>query len=166
MAPTELSSSVYEQEMLALRHCLHKWRHHLDMQTFTVFSNNRALSFLKTNTNLSKRQLHCLETFMGYKFDIHYVPRERSHAADAFSKQPPDEPSNPEAHLELAHILKVQARDQIENEARQNYKNDEFYQGLIKQIRTGTADERYEMTNQGIYRKYDNGEPRLCIPTS
>lgn len=103
---------------------------------------------------------------MGYKFDIHYVPRERNHAADAFSKQPPDEPSNPEAHLELAHILKVQARDQIENEARQNYKNDEFYQGLIKQIRTGTADERYEMTNQGIYRRNDNGEPRLCIPTS
>lgn len=51
MTFAQLNYSIHEQEMLALKHCLlHKRRHHLDMQTFTIFMDNRALSSLKTNT--------------------------------------------------------------------------------------------------------------------
>ena len=116
----EKNYSIYELKMLSLKHCLGKWRHHLDMQTFTVFTDNCALSSLHTNTNLSKRQIHWLETFLCYKFDIRHIPRKRNNAADALSKRPPSAPSNPEASRELNLIYKIQLGEDMGQEARKH----------------------------------------------
>ncbi|KAL1929227.1 hypothetical protein VTP01DRAFT_2286 [Rhizomucor pusillus] len=63
MTFAQLNYSIHEQEMLALKHCLlHKRRHHLDMQTFTIFMDNRALSSLKTNTYQGYEAAHAAGT--------------------------------------------------------------------------------------------------------
>ena len=61
LTSTEQNYPVHEQELLALKHCIEKWRHYLDAMPFTVYTDNQALETFKTNTNLSKRQIQWLE---------------------------------------------------------------------------------------------------------
>ena len=55
---------------------------------FTVYTDNRSLDTLKTNKNLSKRQIRWLRLFQSYQFDIFHIPRTKNTAADALSKIP------------------------------------------------------------------------------
>jgi hypothetical protein len=55
MSSSELNYPVHEQELLAFVHCLKKWRHYLDVQPFTIYTDNRSLQTLQMNMNLLKR---------------------------------------------------------------------------------------------------------------
>jgi RNase H-like domain found in reverse transcriptase/Reverse transcriptase (RNA-dependent DNA polymerase) len=77
---------VHEQELLALKHCLDKWRHYLDAQPFTVYTDNQSLQTIQTHKNLLKWQIRWLEQLQLFQFDIFHIPRERNTGADALSK--------------------------------------------------------------------------------
>ena len=165
MTPAELNYSVYEQEMLALKHCLGKWRHHLDMKRFTVFTDNRALSSLKTNTNLNKRQIHWLELFMNFTYDVHYIPRDKNHGADALSKRPPNIPSHPEASKELQTIHRLHKLGSIEEQVKDKYDKDEFTKDLWDKLSCGIDVTNYILKDQLIYKCQEGKEHhQLVIP--
>ena len=164
LTPVEKNYAIYDLELLALKYCLHKWRHHLDMQTFTVFTDNRALSNLRTSSNLSKRQIRWLETFISYKFDVHHLPREHNHAADALSKRPPSQVSHPQASRELHLVHRVQLGDDMGAEAKGHYGDDEWTEKLLAQLRVGLDVEPYSLVDQVIYRQVEGKDRQLCIP--
>ena len=86
MSKAEQNYPVHEQELLALKHCLDKWRHYLDTMPFTVYTDNRLLETIRTNRNLSKRQIRWLERFQSFQFSVHHLPRVENGGADALSK--------------------------------------------------------------------------------
>ena len=165
LTTAETRFTVYELEMLSLKHCLTKWRHLLDMQKFTIFTDNRALSSLMTNTNLNKRQIHWLELFMTFSWDIHHIPRERNHGADALSKRPPTEPSNPDMQKELQTVLRVQQDDSRRQDAISHYEKDDFTKNLKDRIRSGLEVQHFEIgEDKALYRQLPDRDKQLVIP--
>jgi transposase InsO family protein len=169
---SELNYGVHEQELLAFVHCLKKWRHYLDAQPFTVYTDNRSLETLKTNTNLSKRQIRWLELFQSYQFDIHHIPREKNTAADALSKKPfttpiPTFSNNVTTSSELAMIYRIQAGEDLKEDIRKNYRNDIYFSEIYDNASNNANTYRnYEIDNDGLLMTIgpNDDTSRICIP--
>jgi len=156
-----LNYTVHEQELLAFVHCLKKWRHYLDAQPFTVYTDNRSLETLKTNTNLSKRQIRWLELFQSYQFDIHHIPRLQNVAADALSKKPYNitAPTTLRASTssELTTMYLFHAGEELKDDIRKNYKHDEIFSKIWDDLQNNK--------NSNDHRHYRIDDENLLIYT-
>src|SRR5262249_19544886 len=152
---------VHEQELLAFVYCLKKWRHYLDNQCFTVYTDNRSLETLQTNRNLSKRQIRWLELFQSYIFKIHHIPREKNQAADALSKRPflkDIVADGGPTELTIATTTLLQIEHELHKEITQAYKKDEFWKSIVT-----NPNSKEFVLKEGLL--YTNSEPpRLCVP--
>jgi hypothetical protein len=90
MSGAETRYPVHEQEMLALVRALLCWRHFLIGSQFTVFTDNRALTFMKTAgpEQLSARQARWLEHLLQFDFCVKHIAGTANTAADAISRLP------------------------------------------------------------------------------
>jgi hypothetical protein len=77
---------VHELETYAFVHCLKRWRHYLDAQRFFVYTDNRSLETILTNTNPSHRLIRWIDWLQSFQFTIKHIPREQNVVADAMSK--------------------------------------------------------------------------------
>jgi transposase InsO family protein len=167
----EKNYPVHELELLAFVHSLKKWRHYLDASPFTVYTDNRSLETIKTNKNLSKRQIRWLELFQSYQFEIHHIPRDKNSAADALSKRPfRDELLQVEQNVvtssELQTIYLVEGGESIKGEIKKNYENDELWKAVMFDLQndpTSNYHEKYFVTDGLLYLR-DEDQPTLCVP--
>lgn len=160
----EYNYPVHELELLAIKYCLDEWRHHLDGPRFTVYTDNRSLATLKTNTNLSKRQIRWLQEFQSFVFDIHHIPRERNHAADALSKRPPVEPSHPNASFELHTTTLRIIRKSLAPDILRLYYKDDFCKEILQRLRT-EDDPTFSKGDDGLLiRQATNGVEQVVVP--
>ena len=88
LIPAETTYPIHEVELAAMVHALDTWRHYLDAQRFFVFTDNYSLQTLRTNDNLSARQIRWLYKIQSFQFTIKHIPREKNVVADALSKYP------------------------------------------------------------------------------
>ena len=79
---------TWEQELLALRIALEKWRHYLLPIHFTCRTDHNGLKYLRTQKNLKERQWHWMAFFSEYQFDLLYRPGKQMQVPDALSRKP------------------------------------------------------------------------------
>ena len=78
---------IHDKEMLAMVHCLYKWRCYLERQKeFVALTDHKSLIYLKTQANLSRRQAAWMETLQRYPIRIEYKPGTELKFADALSR--------------------------------------------------------------------------------
>jgi hypothetical protein len=79
----EKNYPVHEQEFLAIFYALKEWRPYLHGSRFVIKTDHHPLLYRDTQSNLSKRQMHSMETLLEYDYEIVYVQRKFNVVADA-----------------------------------------------------------------------------------
>ena len=87
LSPAEVRYTTGEQELLAVVHALKTWRCYLEGSQFVVVTDHCPLTFLKTQTNLSRRQARWSEFLEAFRFNWVYRPG-RTNVADPLSRNP------------------------------------------------------------------------------
>jgi RNase H-like domain found in reverse transcriptase/Reverse transcriptase (RNA-dependent DNA polymerase) len=86
LSNAEKNYPVHERELLAIGYALKEWRTYLHGSRFVVKTDQQPLSYLDTQSNLSKRQLRWMETLQEYDYEILYVQGKFNVVADALSR--------------------------------------------------------------------------------
>ena len=88
LKPAERNYAAQEKEMLALVHALRAWQCYLQGPKFTVKKDNRALTFVQSQKEISRRIARWIEFLQEYDYDISHVSGKENVAADALSRRP------------------------------------------------------------------------------
>lgn len=88
LSDTESRYQVHEIELLAIVHCLRKWRAYLEGREFTLRTDNQSLVWLDSQKSLSKRQARWLEFLAPYRFQVVHIKGKYNVVADALSRCP------------------------------------------------------------------------------
>ncbi|KAL4582981.1 hypothetical protein LXL04_007545 [Taraxacum kok-saghyz] len=82
LSPRMQSDSAYNRELYALTEAVRKWRQYLLGRRFRIFTDQRSLKHLLTQTNTSGAT-----KLLGFDFEIFYKPGKENVVADALSRQ-------------------------------------------------------------------------------
>ncbi|KEP46697.1 putative Ty3/Gypsy polyprotein/retrotransposon [Rhizoctonia solani 123E] len=85
--PAQMSYRTHEQELLAIIEGLLKWEDKLLGRQFKVLTDHNSLKWLKTQPDLSRRQVRWLEYLSRFDFEIEYIPGASNGIADALSRR-------------------------------------------------------------------------------
>ena len=64
------------------------WKVYLAQNQFTLVTDHESLKYIKTQPNLSARQIRWLDLLQEYNFNVVYWPGEKNVVADALSRRP------------------------------------------------------------------------------
>src|SRR5271155_400040 len=121
---------------------------YLKGRRFTVITDHASLEYIKTQTNLSRRQARWLETLQANDFEVRYRPGKTNVVADTLSRQ---------SHLAAISTLTTHlADDQIFKEG---YQKDKHFAPILETLQDpNDADEKekaqarnFELRNNRIY---------------
>ena len=91
LGPKNRALSVYEKEYLAILLAVDKWRPYLQVQQFTIKTDQRSLAHLQDQRLHTVWQQKCLTKLLGLHYRIQYKQGVANSAADALSRRPPDD---------------------------------------------------------------------------
>ena len=84
----EKGYSIYDKEMLAIMHALHKFRQYLVCGRFIVKTDHNSLRFFLNQRDLNDHQQKWVRKLQAYDFDIEYMKGKNNVVADALSRKP------------------------------------------------------------------------------
>ena len=142
--------STHEKEMVAVIHCLDVWRHYLLGTKFTVFTDNVANTYFKTQKKLSPKQARWQEFLAEFDFDWVHKPGRQNDVADALSRK--------EVQAYVAALTTVHSNflDRLKEHA----KIDVAYTKLQQDVKEGLV-RRYWLDEDLLYAKGG----RLYVPS-
>jgi len=160
LSHAELNYPTHEKELLAIVHALKIWRPYLEGNKFTVITDHASLEFIRTQTNLSRRQARWLELLQSMTFDVKYRPGKTNIVADALSRR---------IHLSNVNVISTQLTDPKFLE--QEYLKDNYFAPLFEVFKGNQSDDpksiarikHFELRNNIIYLKEGN---RMAIPSN
>ena len=91
--------STYEKELLAGVMAIQKWRHYLVGQRFKVRTDQQALKYLLEQRIRTPAQQKWISKLLGYDFSVEYKSGKTNKVADALSRVPQTEKSDPKDYL-------------------------------------------------------------------
>lgn len=156
-----------EKEVLAALYCLQRWRNYLLSSKFTLYTDNRALTYLNTCRLLSPRITRWALALQEFSFDIVHIPGRENVAADALSRHACGRLPTPSdkcfqmfaLHLpsQFQNILKNIKSYQLQDPRLVNIRN---------QINSDeTLNKRYVLIKDILYKRgSDENILLLCIP--
>jgi transposase InsO family protein len=151
----ELNYATHEKELLAIVHAIKLWRPYLEEKLFTIITDHAALKFIKSQSNLSRRQARWLEVLQSSNFDVKYRPGKTNVVADALSRIP-----------QLSNINTFNTnlidKELIINE----YKNDSYFEPIYQTLTSKENKPQarnFELHDDLIYLR--SGK-RLAIPNN
>ncbi|KAE8886275.1 hypothetical protein PF002_g9384 [Phytophthora fragariae] len=164
MKPAEKNYPVHDQELLAMRYALIKFRVYLlGEQTFAVYTDHASLRTAMKSPHISQRMARWLSFFAKYNFVVHYKPGKNNILADALSRRPDYDPRSLTRHQDIPDdddddddcatcvTLGINAtvsspvlplRQQIADA----YEEDSFYAAIVRYLRNPTADTLAKLT--------------------
>lgn len=88
LSPTEIRYSTYDRELLAIYLAIKHFRHQLEGQNFTIFTDHRPLTFAftKNSNSISPRQLRHLDFISQFSTDVRHVSGAENVVADTLSR--------------------------------------------------------------------------------
>ncbi|KAG8719335.1 hypothetical protein FRC09_011299 [Ceratobasidium sp. 395] len=114
-SPAQMNYRTHEQELLGVLEGLLKWEDKLLGRKFQVRTDHNSLRWLKTQPDLSRRQVRWLEYLSRFDYKIDYVSGESNVVADALSRRyesdEPDEVRNPHEYVNADVRLDPEGED-------------------------------------------------------
>ena len=117
LSPAERRYATQEKELLAIVHCLRKWRHYLLGSRFVVKTDNSATSHFFTQKKLTSKQARWQEFLAEFDMVIEYKPGRLNNVADALSRKVELAALSLEANMSVAHArtnLLAKVRDGLQ----------------------------------------------------
>jgi hypothetical protein len=84
-------SSVYVRELYAITEAVKKWRQYLIGRHFHIFTDQKSLKELLTQTIQTPEQQKWAAKLQGFSFEIYYKPGKTNLVADALSRKSTDD---------------------------------------------------------------------------
>ncbi|MCO5567742.1 hypothetical protein L7F22_021436 [Adiantum nelumboides] len=84
----EMTTQIYEKELLAVIHALTQWRHYLLGADFTMFTDHQSLHYFLSQKQLSEKQMRWANILSQFHFQIVHVQGQKNVVADALSRKP------------------------------------------------------------------------------
>lgn len=89
---TQQTYPVHEQELLAIKKSLERFKHLLQGVKVRVFTDHKALEFFATQQKLSARPTRQMEKINEFDIDVKYIPGKTNVLADTLSRIYSNEP--------------------------------------------------------------------------
>lgn len=157
LSPAEQNYPVHEKELLAIVHAIKLWRTYLEGQKFTVVTDHASLEFIKSQSNLSRRQARWLEVLQSSDFEVKYRPGKTNVVADALSRPP-----------HLANITTLSTYLTNKN-LEKGYYQDKYFSFIFETLKNPEKSDAKQQARASHYELRDNklylkeGQ-RLAIP--
>jgi predicted aspartyl protease/transposase InsO family protein len=119
-----------DKELLALVHCLTKWRHIILGSKIQVYTDNRSVQYMMTKPTLSQRQARWLDLLSEYNLEILPIRGKCNIVADALSRRP---------DYSLAVVSTVVGDTQFLDNVRAGYATDSTCTEIIAALNSGTG---------------------------
>ncbi|KAG3141164.1 hypothetical protein PC128_g25029 [Phytophthora cactorum] len=164
----ERNYPVHDNELLAMKYALVKFRVHLlGSRLFVIYTDHASLRTATNSPHLSQRMARWLSFFAEYNFRVEYKPGKLNVLADALSRRP---------DYELAHITRVTT--DLYDRIRMAYRNDESLASLVRFLtavkeaksewlspRQRSRLHRYDWQDGLLYYRVEPHEPpRVVVP--
>jgi hypothetical protein len=78
---------THDLELAAVIHALKTWRYYLYGQKCDIYTDQKSLKYIFTQSELNMRQRRWLELIKDYELEIHYHPGKANVVADTLSKK-------------------------------------------------------------------------------
>ena len=87
LQPTEQRYAIHDKELVAIVHCVKKWRCYLEgVEKIQVLTDHKSLIYFQTQAHLSRIQARWMEFLGNYNLIIQYRPGKDMLTADALSR--------------------------------------------------------------------------------
>ena len=137
--------SIYEKEMLAILHTVHKWRHYLWGKHFKIRTDHVSLKYLLDQKIITPMQHQWLVKLMGYDYEIEYRQGKENVAADALSR--------PVSH-EIFAMVVSSVSSNIMAEITTSWQADPYLLSIIQDLQsTPDSHPHYSWVNGHLNRK-------------
>jgi hypothetical protein len=83
----ERNYPTHDLELVVVVHTLKTWRHYLYGQKCDVYTDDKSLKYIFTQSELKMRQQGWLELIKDYELEIHYHPGKANVVVDALSRK-------------------------------------------------------------------------------
>ncbi|MCO5581875.1 hypothetical protein L7F22_035764 [Adiantum nelumboides] len=120
----EMTTQIYEKELLAVIHALIQWRHYLLGADFTVFTDHQSLRYFLSQKQFSEKQMRWANILSQCYFQIVHVQGQKNVVADALSRKP------------LVHAISAIHHSSFEDIVDQ-YATDTDFEDIFTRIRDG-----------------------------
>lgn len=127
------SYATHEQELLAIVHCLRKWRNILLHTPFRIVTDHESLTMFMKQRDLTGRQARWMQTLADFDFTITWVKGKTNTVADALSRYPHDEVP----HLcSVYQITDLAITDNLAKDFHKEYEKDPHFAMMLKNIKS------------------------------
>jgi RNase H-like domain found in reverse transcriptase/Reverse transcriptase (RNA-dependent DNA polymerase)/Integrase zinc binding domain len=156
LSPAEQNYPVHEKELLAIVHAIKLWRIYLEGQEFTIITDHASLEYIKSQSNLSRRQARWLETLQSVAYEVKYKPGKTNVVADALSRIPHINSISTISSVDLEELIPL-------------YQGDPYFSPILDTLQNPEAAsekqhakaKHFELKENRIYLKEGD---RLAIP--
>jgi len=141
LQPRERNYAVHEKELLAIVDSVKDWRHYIEGQKVTVFTDHQSLTHFMDQPGVSQRQVRWLETLLSHDLKILYMKGKENVAADGLSRR-----------SDLAALSKIST--------------DEFWMDEIRKASLGFPMKNCKVEDGLVYKRgrlYIPDEPRFKL---
>ena len=138
--PAQTRYPTHDKELLAIVHALHKWRHYLHAQHFTIHTDHQSLRYIQTQPHLNGRQARWVEFLAEFDFTIEYKPGESGlmRVPDALSRCPAalSSPSLPSATAAIYSLTSstIHLGKPLLDRIRNGYLSDRYYKPILTHL--------------------------------
>ena len=158
LTSTEQNYTTMDREVMAMIFALQMWKLYL-YQPFEVVTDNQAVTYLQSKSNLSKREARWIQFLTDFQFTIIHQPGHKN-VADPLSRRP-------DYKLNVLQTT-VNLDSGILQRIKKGYKKDSELQAIINRlISSNSSDsfhERYLWDEKQSLLFLKEDPPRLCIP--
>ena len=154
-----------DKELSGIVHALNIWRHYLDGQKVTVFTDHEALKYIQQQPKLNQRQARWLQHIQSYDLNIQHMPGRLNLVADALSRRP--DLAEDIENIVVSELTAVQLSisDSLTNQIKEGYKIDKYFNELVTSLNNtlNRSTNKFKII-EGLIYLTDNNRHRLCIP--
>ena len=176
LSDVEKRYSTTDQEALCIVYSVDKFKRYLVGVPFTIFTDHKALTWIKSKSKLPDRLHRFSLELQPYDYTVEYKPGKLNTDADALSRYPASPAENTELNMPLHAMAAIedpkyqwpQAREKVQKEQ----KEDKLFGTIFKKLETNQncQEKKKFFLEDGLLfrrkRRKTGEKVALCVPKS